>query len=73
MLTIYGKKECPYCQMAIQYCHNNNIEFQYYSVEEYPSIRDLIYEAGRRTFPCIFDGSELIGGYEELVDTYSLF
>lgn len=73
MLKIYGKQSCPYCVMAKQFCDVQGIDYEYYGLEDFPDIREIIYAAGRRTFPCIFDGGELVGGYDELVDTYTMF
>jgi len=68
MIHIYGKKQCPFCQKAHEYCEANNIPYTYYSLDDTPELRDIIIATGMRTVPCIFDGKELIGGYEDFVD-----
>lgn len=73
MLKIYGRPKCPYCTLAISFCDDKGLEYEYVNIKEYPEGRNIIHNAGMTTVPCIFDGNDLIGGYDDLVDTYDLF
>lgn len=67
MVSIYGKDNCAYCNMAKQLCEQKGIEFEYlslgddYSQEEFFSIFPTA-----RTFPQIIMNEEAIGGFTEL-------
>lgn len=67
MLTIYGKSRCPFCTKSTTYCKTNNLTYEYHSLDDFPSLRDIVVQAGMSTVPCIFDGENLIGGYTDLV------
>lgn len=72
-LTIYGKKNCPFCIKAIKLCEDHSIDYDYHSLDDAPKLRDIIIQSGMRTVPCIFEGSKLIGGYQELKQELELF
>lgn len=67
MIEIYGKPQCPYCDMAKNLCEQKGVEYTYKSfgtdftreemVELFPTAR---------TFPQIIVDGDKIGGYTEL-------
>ena len=67
MIEIYGKQQCPYCDMAKNLCEQKGVEYTYKSfgtdftreemVELFPTAR---------TFPQIIVDGDKIGGYNEL-------
>ena len=67
MIEIYGKPQCPYCDMAKNLCEQKGVEYTYKSfgtdftreemVELFPTAR---------TFPQIIVDGDKIGGYNEL-------
>lgn len=36
MLNVYAAKWCPHCTQTIEYLKKNNIEFEYFEIEEQP-------------------------------------
>ena len=69
MITIYGKPNCPYCDMAKKLCEINSIPYIYVDiVEERIDAASLGELLGRpvRTVPQICSDEQYIGGYAEL-------
>ena len=72
VVHVYGKPQCPYCDMAKQYLTNNDIPFVYKELEK-DFTRDQVLSLfpGARTFPqCrLLKDFEFtyIGGYEDLI------
>ena len=67
-VTIYGKRFCPYWDMAVQLCERQGYEFEYIDIQARDmSIADLHEVVGKpvRTVPQIFIGSQHIGGYTD--------
>ncbi len=67
MIEIYGKTQCPYCDMAKQLCETNNLAYVYKQLDA-DFTREELFEKfpGARTFPQIKVDDENIGGYTEL-------
>lgn len=71
MITIYGKSACPFCVKAKEFCEQKGIAYEYISLEGNETLRDMMRAAGMRTVPCVFEGENLIGGYDSLVEKFS--
>lgn len=67
-LTVYSISPCPYCTKAKSLLQQNGIPYREVLVTENDDeIRtSLQRKSGMRTFPQIFFGEDLIGGFSEL-------
>jgi len=64
---MYTKHSCPYCVRAKQLLKSRGIPFDEIDLEgKEQEITELKERTGWRTFPQIFRGEELIGGFMEL-------
>ena len=67
MITIYGKTQCPYCDMAKQLCESKGVEYEYKQLgTDFGREEMLETFPGARTFPQIIFMGEKISGYTEL-------
>ena len=66
MIEIYGKTQCPYCDMAKQLCETNNLAYVYKQLDA-DFTREELFEKfpTARTFPQITAHGEYIGGFTE--------
>ena len=66
MIEIYGKTQCPYCDMAKALCEQKGLDFEYKLFGEDFSREELMETfPGARTFPQIKIDGKNIGGYTE--------
>lgn len=67
-LKVYTVGYCPYCLRAKQLLSSRGIEFEEISVAEDDDKEwERLYQlSGMRTMPQIFNGNQLIGGYDDL-------
>lgn len=67
-VKIYTMAYCPYCKQAKQLLSQRKIEFEEILVEEDNDHEwERLYQlSGMKTMPQIFNGDQLIGGYNEL-------
>lgn len=64
---IYTKQSCPYCVRAKQLLNARGIAFEEINLEgQEQAIAELKARTGWRTFPQVFRGDQLIGGFTEL-------
>jgi len=67
MLTVYGIKDCSYCEKAKELLENHgDIPWQYIDLDDY-GMRGLMKYKGYTSVPIIMD-DKYIGGYAELKD-----
>lgn len=68
MLTVYSKNHCPFCDQAKALLKKKNIAFEEVKIDESPDARQFILEAGHRTVPQIYKGTQVFveGGYSGL-------
>jgi glutaredoxin 3 len=68
MLTVYSKNHCPFCDQAKALLNKKNIAFEEIKIDETPSARQFVMEAGHRTVPQIYKGTQVFveGGYNGL-------
>jgi len=67
MIEIYGKEQCPFCDMAKLLCVKEQREYTYkeYGIDFNRSEMLETFPTAR-TFPQIIVDGEKIGGYDEL-------
>lgn len=69
VITIYGKPNCPHCDMAKKLCETKGVPYTYVDIVEAGmgamELSELL-KAHVRTVPQILDGEQYIGGYTEL-------
>ena len=75
-IVIHSKTNCPYCVKAKDFLKDKGISFQEIvydpTSEEYETLKNALLERTNfKTFPQIFVGAEFVGGYTDLVDSYS--
>ena len=67
MIVIYGKTQCPYCDMSKQLCEQKGFEYEYKQLgTDFDRDEMLSTFPGARTFPQIIIDGEKIGGYDAL-------
>lgn len=68
MLTVYSKKNCPFCDQAKALLTKKNIAFEEVRVDLDDTAREFIMAAGHRTVPQIYQAGQLFveGGYTGL-------
>ena len=67
-VTIYGKPQCPYCEMAVTLCEQRGFDFEYIDIQARGmGIAELHEIVGKpvRTVPQILVGTTPIGGYTD--------
>lgn len=64
MITIYSKQNCPFCEKAKGLCELKRLEYTVVDLTKDPH-KILDYVPNARTFPQIFEGDKLIGGYDQ--------
>lgn len=67
-VILYTIDNCPYCSAAKSLLGSKNVEFKEVHVDrsDVDSVKSLQEKTGMRTFPQIFFGEKLIGGYTDL-------
>ncbi len=66
MIEIYGKEQCPYCDMAKNLAEQKGLEYEYKQLGIHFELHELLEKAPTaRTFPQIFINGENIGGFTE--------
>jgi glutaredoxin len=73
MIEIYGKDNCPYCDMAKALCEQKGLDYEY-KLLGFDFTREELMETfpGARTFPQIILDGQKIGGYTELKELTSV-
>ena len=67
MIIIYGKEQCPYCDMAKDLAERTGQEYEYKQLGKDFAFKDLVERfPTARTFPQIIVDGISIGGYTEL-------
>lgn len=67
-VTIYSKNNCIYCDRAKNLLHVRGIEFREVLVDSNDQcvVSELQDRTGMKTFPQIFIGHQVLGGFAEL-------
>ena len=67
MIQIYGKTQCPFCDMAKSLCEQKGLEYEYKQLgTDFGREEMLETFPGARTFQQIIYNGEKIGGYDKL-------
>ena len=68
MLTVYSKKNCPFCDKTKYLLETKGIAYQEVKIDETPEAQEFVVAEGHRTVPQIYkDGKLLVeGGYQGL-------
>ena len=67
MIVIYGKPDCTFCEQAKLLLDSQNIGYEYKELDKDFNKEDLLkLNPNARSFPQIFDGDRLIGGFSDL-------
>ena len=66
MILIYGKPQCPFCEMAKNLCEQRGYNFEYRTLGiDYTREELLENFPGARTVPQIVVNGLKVGGYEQ--------
>lgn len=67
MITVYGRSDCLYCEMAVELLDKVGIDYQYKNVYDDSILEELLSKYPEaKTVPQIFWDNNHIGGYTEL-------
>lgn len=68
MLTVYSKKNCPFCDKAIALLELKNVKYEVVKIDENDEARDFVLSEGHRSVPQIYkDGKVFVqGGFQGL-------
>jgi len=64
--TIYGKPQCPNCDIAKNLLKSKNIDFDYKDISKSPDDLNFLKNLGAKSVPMVFIEGQLIGGLNEL-------
>jgi glutaredoxin 3 len=67
-ITVYTKTPCPYCVRAKSLLNQKGLAFKEIHVDDddFATREELFEKTGFKTFPQIFFGDHVVGGYAEL-------
>ena len=66
-IKMYSTEPCPFCSQAKALLQRRGLEFEEIHLSKDPEGRaELAARTGMMTFPQVFVGDELIGGFTEL-------
>ena len=65
--VIYGKDDCPYCEMAKEEFLMRGIEFEFIDLKEIGKSAAEVTGRDVKTVPQIYYNGNYVGGYEELM------
>ncbi|WP_438318268.1 glutaredoxin family protein [Candidatus Caldatribacterium sp. SIUC1] len=71
-VMLYALSTCPFCKMAKRFFESRNIPYNFVDVDLLPeeekekTVAEVQRISGRRAFPVIVIGEEVIVGYDEL-------
>jgi ribonucleoside-diphosphate reductase alpha chain len=66
---IYGKDDCPYCQLAKEELTFRNIDYEYISLTDINKTASEVTGRDVYTVPQIYIDGQYIGGYAQLMET----
>lgn len=70
MFVIYGKQDCPQCDLAKNLCKQKDVDFEYKQLDTDYTLDELIELSPQpvRSVPVIFYDSEYIGSTKNLIE-----
>lgn len=68
MLTVYSKKNCPFCDKAIALLTLKGVEYEVVKIDENNEAREFVMGEGHRSVPQIYKDGKLFveGGFQGL-------
>lgn len=68
MLTVYSKKNCPFCDKAIALLNLKGVEYEVVKIDEDNEAREFVMGEGHRSVPQIYKDGKLFveGGFQGL-------
>lgn len=70
MYTIIGRKDCIWCEKAVDLLEARFKPYEYFSLDHCKWLKPLMVESGYTTVPLIFRENAVIGGYRELEEVF---
>ena len=71
-VEIYSRTNCSYCVMAMNFFDSKGIKYYVYSADDPKIFQEMLERNPQaRTVPQIFIDDKLIGGYTDLIESYS--
>jgi len=71
-VEIYSRTNCSYCVMAMNFFDLKGINYDVYSADDPKIFQEMLERNPQaRTVPQIFIDDKLIGGYTDLIESYS--
>ena len=71
-VEIYSRTNCSYCVMAMNFFDSKGINYDVYSADDPKIFKEMLERNPQaRTVPQIFIDDKLIGGYTDLIESYS--
>ena len=71
-VEIYSRTNCSYCVMAMNFFDSKGINYDVYSADDPKIFQEMLERNPQaRTVPQIFIDDKLIGGYTDLIESYS--
>lgn len=70
-LTIMGKNNCPYCDLAKRHLEDKGIAFEYVKIDEDMAAYETFMELGVKSVPQICQNGKIVikGGWDGLKST----
>ena len=68
---VYGKTNCRFCVNAIELLKAKDVNFDYVDVTQDEHALAFIKSQGATTVPQVYNGDDLIGGYEDLFNHFN--
>ena len=65
--VIYGKDDCPYCEMAKEELLMRGVQFEFVDLKEIKKTAAEVTGRDVKTIPQIYYNGDYVGGYEELM------
>ena len=71
-VEIYSRTNCSYCVMAMNFFDSKGINYDVYSADDPKIFQEMLERNPQaRSVPQIFIVDKLIGGYTDLIESYS--
>lgn len=67
MIKVYSKPNCQFCDMSKQLLESRGVAYESIDITQDPDARQMLVDAGFRSVPQIYNGTQHIpGGYQGL-------
>lgn len=72
-IKVYSKNFCPYCDKAKALLSANNIAYEEINIQAPGETRTIPEHSTMKTFPQIFIGHILVGGFDQLLQIHQQY